>query len=247
MDDAFIKLDRAKELREQLLVEVGNFWPRQKITCSIENKRATYRVKLDELPNPNKISCIFSDIIQNLISSLDYIAYSEYKNNPEKTLVEKDVYFKIYNSKIDFEKVHAMNFRKNVSERFNKLMIEVKPYKEVSETLWQLKKINIICKHRNIIFAHSRVRGVDIGGLFQSMGIQIPEFSLSLVPAEDNFMEEDGLIFTDAEGSDCNPHQKFTFDLRILEDSVFDTKVYLGDFIEKSIVEVEKVLNVFKG
>lgn len=246
MKSVIAKINRAEKLLEELNIEAKFFWASLKVECAIEETRPVYRVtELAEIPET--VSSIFSDLIHNLNSALDCIAFSEFTLNQESTLDPKKVYFVIYQSIEDFDK--KVLSTENISKRFLKIVSEIKPYKENNLLLWQIRELDNVAKHRNILITLPELTGVNISQHFRQVQIDngFPNFSfpeLFLRPA-DGSLNVGSVVFTGAPDSVCSLEQRFNFDLFVVENGC-EVKKSIGSFANEALEEVKRIYNLFK-
>jgi hypothetical protein len=128
-----------------------------------------------EAPNvPLEISLIAGDILQNLRSALDYLAFR---------LVEANG--KIPDSNTSFPIADSFGEYKTQSARKIKLMSHsaidainsIKPYKGGNDTLWRLHRLNNIDKHRLLLMVGVVFSSFDAFGYFKRIGVMPPHLN----------------------------------------------------------------------
>jgi len=159
---------------ERALVHIGEL----KSECSRFVESSPYLVQVRRAPltrrpiyyvasvqhTPHQIALIAGDVLQNLRSALDHLAYQLVvvgKNSPGPF---SHVYFPIADNA---EKYLAERNRKVAGMREYAIAAidAVKPYQGGNDLLWRLHRLNNIDKHRLLIAVGSAYRSVNVGGV----------------------------------------------------------------------------------
>jgi len=180
---AFLKLERAKTHLAELKRLVESFYESppweilNRINPENENRREYYISNAKEMPN--EILLVTGDILHNLQSALDHIAYGLCSGSTER---KERIYFPIADSKADYEKNKAA-WTKGMSREAKAKLDELKPYRGGNDALWRLKKLNNIDKHRLLITAECCFPSLDFGAYIRQTADQeifpfVPSFYL---------------------------------------------------------------------
>jgi len=140
-------------------------------------------------PIPSMAPAIIGDIVHNLRSALDHLAYRlVFKGTSGVGILTKNggnpfqhVYFPI------FDDVHKYEARKvgqikGMSKPAIDAIDRIKPYKGGNDTLWRLHRLNNIDKHRLLVVVAAQFQGfyLDTGWLIPNIPIRGQKF----VPVE---------------------------------------------------------------
>lgn len=122
---------------------------------------------------PSEIPLIAGEVIQNLRSALDHIAY-----RLAGTKANRDTAFPIAKSKLEYERKNGVRScrTKGMSSRAIAAIDAVQPYGGGNDVLWHLHALNNIDKHRLILTVGSAVRSVDVGSMFQQKSPELAVF-----------------------------------------------------------------------
>jgi hypothetical protein len=144
------KLDRAKEHFTELQNEVNSFFALQPYRVATKRDPQTKRLiyYLSEVKDvPAKIAIISGDIIQNLRSSLDHLAYELFIKGTQGTQSGRHVNFPISKDFTTYQKNKNDNTR-GISQADKTLIDGLRPYKGGNNILWEISFLNNIDKHR---------------------------------------------------------------------------------------------------
>ena len=162
-----IKIQRAKEHLVHLESEIKSFLATNPYVVGTKRNPQTrqliyYLVSVENVPR--RIAAIAGEVLQNLRSVLDHLAYALFMVGPGglSSASAKHVYFPISDDAAKYAtesigKVKGM--RKDAIDAIN----AVKPYKGGNDTLWILHKLNNVDKHRFVIMVGSAFRSMDLG------------------------------------------------------------------------------------
>jgi hypothetical protein len=161
-----LKLQRAQEHIEELGREVASFYA----TCPYRvahrrdpvSKRLTYYVA-SVTAVPEHLALIAGDVIQNLMSALDHLAFqlvcadtSDQPPNP------RWIYFPIADTQRDYDEKKAGKMNGASSETMSAIDA-LAPFRNGSTALWKLYRLNNIDKHRLLLTAGSQAAGIHLG------------------------------------------------------------------------------------
>lgn len=113
---------------------------------------------------PPSISAIAGDVLQNLRSALDHLAYQLVCVGMGSNGPFRWPQFPVYDSAEKYESgknavIHGMR------PEAIKAIDQTKPYKGGNDTLWRLHELNRIDKHRVLITVAGQYHSLDLGGL----------------------------------------------------------------------------------
>lgn len=197
---------------------------------------------------PLTISTIAGDILQNLRSTLDHLAYRIVISN-SLTTSHKEIYFPSGASEAEYM---ASNRRRKIevaSSEAIKRIDALKPYKGGNDTLWHLIRLNNIDKHRLLLttamkykhwtatkFDYWRMRatigkGVDPGGILSL--IRHTDFDGPVEP-----LKVGDVIYVKPSVVNLKGNMKFSFEVAINEpkvmkcESLIETLYIMFKFVE---------------
>jgi hypothetical protein len=115
---------------------------------------------------PTNITVIAGDVMQNLRSALDHLAYEILLASPKPDPKDrKKVYFPIFDAAGKYETGKMSKIRCG-SDHAIKALDAVEPYKGgKGQQLWILHELNNIDKHRAIMTAGSALAAIDLGAI----------------------------------------------------------------------------------
>jgi len=216
---------------------------------------------------PPSIGLVVGDVIQNLRSALDHLAFQLYMLGPggQAGGVGSRTYFPIADDVAKY-KIEAPRKVKGLRPDAIKAIDAIEPYKggstDKSDTLWRLEKMNNIDKHRILIAIGSQFRSVDVGGLahrmFQEamaasppeMRFTIPKFSVFVKPADRLWPLKAGdQLFIDAPDAKVDENRQFRFDVAFGEaqiaagEPIIETLQQMADLVDSLIVSFRPFLS----
>jgi hypothetical protein len=249
------KINHAKQLKTELQKELDSFFvvhPYKFDTkLDPQSKRLIYFVtKADKVPE--EISLITGDIIQNLRSSLDHLAYKLFIVGTGNGTEGSHIYFPIADDLDQYERGKVRK-TEGLDQRAKDLIDAVKPYREGNEILWKIHKLNNIDKHRLLVTVGSSFRSLDLGAhVIASMkevfpDQSIPSMSAFFKPADNLFPLKVGdELFIDGPNAKPNPEMQFKFEI-VLNEPNFVEGAPLIETINSMIDEVESLVPKFKS
>ena len=184
-------------------------------------------------PVPDCLPLVAGDVIQNLMSSLDHLAYqivcSDTKDHPPNP---NWIYFPIADDAAKYEAKKREKMRGARQETFDAIDA-LKPYKGGNDLLWALYRLNNVEKHRLLLTVGSQAAGVNVaqdvarrmaGGSFSPEALAaLASMSLFLRPADSGFPLKEGFeLFIGAVGEEPNPHQQFGFNVALNEPGIIE-------------------------
>ncbi len=178
---------------------------------------------------PPDIAAVAGDVIQNLRSALDHLAYQLVLVGTGLPGPFDHVYFPISDSASKYEAGKARQI-KGMRQDAIDAIDAIKPYKGGNDILWRLHSLNKIDKHRLLLTAGSTLESVDIAGdmtrlLEKAMGkpldMAFPE--LALRPANRLFPLKAGdHLFIGAPDDEIDKNKKFTFEVSLNEPGIIE-------------------------
>jgi hypothetical protein len=215
---------------------------------------------------PPIISLLAGDIVQNLRSALDHLAFQLYMLGPGGVAggAGSRTYFPIADDAAKY-KIEAPRKVKGLRPDAIKAIEAIEPYKggttDKSDTLWRLEKMNNIDKHRLLIATGSQFRSFDIGanavrGLQEAMAkgppemrFTIPKISLFLRPADRQWpLKAGNQLFIDAPDAEVDNNLQFRFEVAFGEpkiaegEPVIETLQHMADLVDNLIVSFRPFL-----
>jgi hypothetical protein len=112
---------------------------------------------------PPTLAAVTGDVLQNLRSALDHLAYQLVLIGSGQPGPFFHVYFPIADSAAKYEAIKG-GLVKGMRPEAVKAIDAVKPYPGGNDTVWRLHKLNNVDKHRLLITVGSAFRSMDIGG-----------------------------------------------------------------------------------
>jgi hypothetical protein len=157
IDGIRLKIHRANEHLDNLQLDIGRFFKTDPYSFRIEGDPQTgecvcYLSRCDDIPS--SVSIIAGDVIHNLRSALDYLAYQLVKIGTRSRGPFVGIYFPIVDDSRELDPAIERKV-KGAREEAKNAIRNVKPYKGGNTPLWQLHKLNIIDKHRLLVAASS--------------------------------------------------------------------------------------------
>jgi hypothetical protein len=202
-----MKIERAKRHMEELESVMRVFFGSKpyRFSGKPDTRRRCVEYTVDTAkPVPAEIPLVVGDVIQNLRSALDQVAYQLYLKGGDSHRRASRVSFQIFDS---FKEYQQEKLKKLPGVRAAAVakIDAIQPYKGGNDVLWALNKLNNIDKHRLLLTVGSAVRGVDVGKMmFQSMAktnprIQVTkDLSMFFAPNDNSYPLEVGtLVFAD--------------------------------------------------
>jgi hypothetical protein len=240
------KIDRAQKLKEDLEKVLVAFFASQpykiETKTDVQSKRLIYFVtKADEIPE--EIALITGDIIQNLRSALDHLAYKLFTVGSGNGTSGRHIYFPIAEDFTEYERTKSKK-TEGLAQQAKDVIDTIKPFRGGNDDLWKIHKLNIIDKHRLLVTVGSSFGSMDIGGhIVESFKrdfphLQVPEMHLFMKPADILFPLKVGdVLFIDLPDAKSNPNLQFKFDIVIQEPGIVEGE----PLIEMLLVLIEAV------
>jgi hypothetical protein len=248
------KIDRAKQHLEELQKEISVFFKLQPYRISTKRDPKTKRLiyyLTDVMSVPDKIALISGDIVQNLRSALDHLAYDLFMKENKETLSAKHIYFPIEKDLQTYER-EKVRKTKGISSDKLKLIDSIRPYKGGNDTLWAIATLNNIDKHRLLMTVGSTFGSVDVGALMIAQmrklmkNKDIPDIPVFIRPADNLFpLKRGDELFIDSPDAEVNHKMQFRFEVVLNEKDIVEGQPVITA-LESMIKEVEKLIPIFK-
>ncbi len=212
-----------------------------------------YLVSVREVPT--MVDVIAGEVLQNLRSALDHLAYQLVLVGTAQPGPFNHVYFPIFNSAKEYES-GKLGQIKGMRQDAIDAIDAIKPYKGGNDTLWQLHRLNVVDKHRLLVTVGSSFQSLDIGPTL-SRGLRalipdeqkraaMPDLSLFLRPQDNLFPLKAGdELFIDQPDAEPDEHQQIRFAVVINEPGVLEGEVIV-ETLRQMVDLVDHVVLVFR-
>ena len=248
------KVERAKQHISELEREIRAFLETNpyRVACNVdpETRKPVYYV-FDVKPTPNVLPLIAGDAIQNLVTALDHLAYqlvcNDTQDNPPKP---NRIYFPIEDDAAGYKKNRTAKIV-GASQNTINAIDALQPYKGGNDSLWKLRRLNNLEKHRLLLTVGSCAAGVHLGQLIARAANEhfppeaIEQFKAMppyLVSADRGFPLTPGFeLYIGAEGEQPDPDQKFRFNVAISEPGIVESESLLATVHQLAAVVDETI------
>lgn len=234
-EKSFSKLERARIHFEEFKTLYSSYIKNDPVLIWIDSSNwITRYIVTSEITQPSKyMMIVFWDILHNLKSHLDHIAYNMICIQEGNNWPHEWIYFPISESLLRYNlwKFKALWISNKLSippikQGFIDILDSINPYKWWNNALWNLHKLNIIDKHRLILVAQAWLHAVDLWKHVMSIfSKSMPEFtwmgslSLFVEPADTKFpLKKWDILFEDS--SNTPTDMQFTFKLVFMEPDI---------------------------
>jgi hypothetical protein len=233
IDRVRVKIVRAIEHQRGLVEAVRAFLSSSPYRVSTKTDPATRRLiyYVESVQDtPVEISSIIGDILQNLRSALDHLAFELFMvGTLGKAGAGRHVCFPIFDDANGYNS-NAAGRLKGVSANVIAAIDATKPYRGGNDVLWRIHRLNNIDKHRFLVTVGSAFRSLDLGAhMQQKMSELKPELAkiefppLFFKPADKMFPLKPGdELFLDAPDAKPNPKMQFRFEIALGENGVIE-------------------------
>lgn len=204
---------------------------------------------------PFDLTLITGDVIQNLRSALDHLAYDLWVRESNGHGREDKIYFPIDKDIASYNRNKSGRTR-GISAQSRGIVDSLRPYPGGNDTLWRIHALNNRDKHRLLVTAGSSFQSVDLGAymmatmrkmpdLPEGMLANLPDLSLFVRPADNLFPLKVGAeLFIGGENDEEDPDMKFQFGVVLHEPGVVDGEP-ITDVLSAMIAEVERIGSLF--
>jgi len=257
-----LKIERARERLRELGAAIKAFHDTKPYVIETKRDPSTRRLiyyLTRALPVPLTVSTIAGDMLQNLRSALDHLAYQLVLVGEGRPGPFTHVYFPIAD---DHKEHRERRPRQTKGMRADAIhaIDALKPYRGGNDTLWRLHKLNNIDKHRLLITAGSAFAGVNVGPVLQrhmsqlmntmpsAAGgpIEVPTPEIFVQPADRLFPLVAGKeLYIDEPDAEPSPKIEFRLQVEFYEPGLIEGES-LTDSLQAMLDEVEKIVLSFK-
>lgn len=194
-----------------------------------QTRKLIYYLASVEQPGDD-IATTVGDVLQNLMSALDHVAYQLVCVGMGSDGPFYHVYFPIADSATEYEERKPRRI-KGMRPDAIKAIDAIKPYKGGNDPLWRLYRLNNVDKHRLVITVGSAFCSVNLGvhmhQMMQKMwadkGITLPVLDLYVRPADRLFPLKAGdELFIDAPDAEVNEKMQFVFEVAFGEPQIVE-------------------------
>lgn len=255
-----VKVERAKRHMSELEVEVNAFFSQQPYKVEVRRdseRRLVYYLSSVTEPSP-AIAVLAGEVIQNLRSALDHLAYQLAVLGTGGKGDYRRIYFPITED--------ATKYKNERTDKVKGMRLDairaidaIKPYKGGNDVLWRLHKLNNIDKHRLLVTVGSIYKNLNIAPVLQKEFEKLwsdPQFAdvrpnltvpdLLLNPGGNMFPLKAGDdLFTDLPDAEVNEKIEFHFQLVINEPQVIEGAPLL-ETLKEMIDVVDNTILSFK-
>lgn len=257
IDRVRVKIIRATERHRNLEQQARAFLDSNPYRVATRTDVATRRLIyfLESVRDvPVEISSLAGDVLQNLRSSLDHLAFELFMLGTQgKAGDGKHVSFPIFDDATAYFN-HAPGKMKGMLGDAIAAIDGTQPYQGGNNVLWQIHRLNNIDKHRFLIAVGSAYQSVDVGAHMQQMlsqlgpewaGNQVP--SVFLKPTDRMFPLKPGdELFLDAPDAIPNPKMQFRFEIAFGEKGIIEGES-LVETLQNMINTVDSVIGGFSS
>jgi hypothetical protein len=227
-----IKVGRAKEHLNDLKTAIRVFFDSKPYVVSTKRdsmRRLIYYVSRVE-PAPTLFATTTGDVIQNLRSALDHLAYQLFLVGTNGTTDGRHVYFPIDQDIVEYRRNLPRRTKGMRQDAIDTLNI-IEPYKGgKGHDLWVLHELNNIDKHRLLVTVGSAYQSFNVGAHMRPLvekqalaaGLPLPpKMDVYLRPA-DNLcpLTVGDQLFIDGVDAEENKEMDFRFDISLKEPGI---------------------------
>lgn len=224
-----LKAERAREHLAALTTEVQAFLDGSPYGIAAkrdeQTKRLIYYVTT-VTPIPDRLAVIAGDVLQNLMSTLDHLAYQLVcKDANDEPPNARWIYFPIADDAATYgSKKHGK--MAGALPATIELIDKLAPYKGGNDALWRLYRLNNVEKHRLLLTVGSQAAGIHLGQMVAPLLRQtFPEDAVAAIesmdlyvnPADTGFPLKPGFELLHA-SPDEEPNPKLRFRFQVVLD-----------------------------
>jgi hypothetical protein len=254
-----VKLDRARSHYADLKACQKSFLDSNPYQVGVKrdpktNRNVYYVTSIK--PTPILIASISGDLIQNLRSTLDHLAYQLVHIGTNGAGPFKNTYFPISEDSGKFT-TELPGRTKGMSQAAINMIIALRPYNGGNNTLWQLHKLSLTDKHRSITTVGSAFHSVNItptmrrhmkeigkGSPLAEIDRFVPDFFVR--PVDNLFpLKVNDELFIDE--PDAEPSQEFRFRFNIVFGEPTVEGMPVLDTLQKMVNLVGKTTRDFQS
>jgi hypothetical protein len=204
-----------------------------KVGVKKDNESGCFIYFIIEAPTvPDTISLIAGDVIQNLATALDHLAYQLVsKNTSDPPPNPRGIYFPIPDKEKTYHDLKKKRL-KGAHVDAIKDIDKIKPYKGGNNLLWELQTLNNIEKHRILLTAGANNSGINLDGmipldiagedsLLKYIHEDIRKRGIFVRPSNTGFpLKKDHILHTGIKGEPVRKDISFQFGVGIKEPGV---------------------------
>jgi hypothetical protein len=231
-----IKTERAKEHIRDLKTEIGAFFSKNPYKIGAKRNSQTRKpiyYVTDVAEIPERISAIVGDVLQNLRSALDHLAYALFMIGPGGRAGAHGnwVYFPICDDASKYATESPRKIKGLGQDAIDSINA-TKPYKGGNDTIWLLHKLNNIDKHRFVILVGGAFRSMDLGAIVSQYArkafpqhADMPTLHAFFSPGDPMFPLKVGdELYIGAPDEEMNEEMQFAFDIAFGEPGIIEGK-----------------------
>lgn len=249
-----LKIEQAKRHESKMEAELASFWsskPYEVWTKSeIATRRLIYFAARAEAV-PVLLSLIVGDVIHNLRSALDHLAYQLVLLGMKGKTPGHHVYFPIADNAVSYKAIASKNL-KGADLAARKIVDGIKPYKGANDTLWFIHRLDIVDKHRLLVAVVSSFRSFDAGGhmererekrwaedsFWRDQVGKFPKVQYFIGPGQLSPLSPGEDLFGDQPGAEVDDKMGFRFDVAFNEPTILGCRS-VRDTLQQMFLEVE--------
>ena len=251
------KLERAKRHYAELEAALKSFFSTNPYKISTRRNDAGKLVYYlsDVADVPVELSLITGDVIQNLRSALDHLAYDLWVKEASGRGRDDKIYFPIDKDEASYNR-NKVGKTQGISAQSLAIIDSLSPYPGGNDDLWRIHTLNNRDKHRLLVTVGSSFQSMDLGAymmasmrkmanLPEHMRANLPDLPLFLRPADNLFPLTVGTeLFIGGEEDEEAPNMQFRFNIVLHEPGVVEGEP-VTDVLSAMIAEVERIEPLF--
>ena len=254
-----LKAERARKHLRDLESEIKAFLGSNPYRVGIKRDPQTrrliyYLTSVEEVPE--SISLIAADVLQNLGSALDHLAYALLlvATGGRPGNQAKRVFFPIQEDATEYAGESRRKL-KGLEPSAIAAIDAIKPYKGGNDLLWRMNQLNRVSKHRSIVMAGSEFRSVDVAsGMLRQIArtdsgweaaVAAMDLHLFLKPNDSGFPLRQGFeLFEDLPDAEADQKMQFRFQVAFREpgiiegDPLLETLRNMADVVDNVIANL---------
>lgn len=252
-----VKVERAKRHFQELRQEVESFFKTNPYKVGTKRDPQTRRLiyyVVSVAPTPKTIPSIAGDLLHNLRSALDNLAYQLFRVGSGNTATARHVYFPIYDDEAKYRS-DRMGKVRGMEQAAIDAIDAVRPFKAGNDLLWKLHTLDNIDKHRTLITAGSAFRAMDLTpsliqtaeGIFPPEHLEVMRKMPFFVKPKDKLfpLKAGDELFIDRPDGREMPDMQFRFEVALYEPGVVEGELF--EILKPIREEVEKVISGFRS
>lgn len=248
-----VKLERAKRHYAELETTLASFFATTPYKINTRrNGEGKLVYFLSEVTDaPIEFPLIAGDVIQNLRSALDHLAYDLWVKEANGQGRGDKIYFPIDKDLASYNKTKTGKTQ-GISQQSLAIIDSLNPYSGGNDILWRIHTLNNRDKHRLLVTVGSSFQSMDLGADMMAImrkmsGIRdnLPDLSLLVQPADNLFPLTVGEeLFIGGVDDEENPNMQFRFSVLLNEPGVVEGEP-VTDVLSAMVAEVERIAALF--